>query len=465
MPVFGLPAVWIVDRFPGFFSRSFAGSGNDLKDELLLLSGGRKEAVREYEIAKCRELLILLGISALILGAVLVRSVFETGEVKGERISRPGYGQEDEDKELEASASPRKKSGTRETRTLTVTVGNREYSAKEAEVLLKQAQEELEQVFLGENTSQDEIRKAMYFPETLQQGSVKAEWTLIPYGVIGTDGSIREEIWETEQEEEGTEGIVVELQVELSCQNEKRIFETAVRVLPPLMTEQERFWKDVGLALRKADADTVTEEELRLPRSVDDRTLTWRYPQEDKTAVFLLVMLVLPVFLCFHRDRQVHEKALDRNRQLAMDYPDLMWKMAMLLGAGMTIRNSFFRIAAQYSREKQGKKEKRYVYEEILYTCNEMRSGIPETTACENFGKRCGTQRYVKLGTYLSQNLQKGARGLTAFLESEAADSMEERKNLSRKMGEQAGTKLLFPMILMLGVVMTILMVPAFLSI
>lgn len=35
---------------------------------------------------------------------------------------------------------------------------------------------------------------------------------------------------------------------------------------------------------------------------------------------------------------------------------------------------------------------------------------------------------------------------------------------MARKMGEQAGTKLLFPMMLMFGIVLVVLIVPAFLS-
>jgi len=41
---------------------------------------------------------------------------------------------------------------------------------------------------------------------------------------------------------------------------------------------------------------------------------------------------------------------------------------------------------------------------------------------------------------------------------------MEERKSLARKLGEEAGTKLLLPMLLMLILVIVILMVPAILS-
>ena len=47
---------------------------------------------------------------------------------------------------------------------------------------------------------------------------------------------------------------------------------------------------------------------------------------------------------------------------------------------------------------------------------------------------------------------------------NEAEEAMEDRRQLAKKMGEEAGTRLLFPMILMLLVVLVILIVPAVLS-
>ena len=93
-----------------------------------------------------------------------------------------------------------------------------------------------------------------------------------------------------------------------------------------------------------------------------------------------------------------------------------------------------------------------------------MQSGISEAQAYERFGKRCQLPEYIRIGSVLSQNLKKGAKGLTSMLEMEAEASLNDRKNNARKFGEKAGTKLLLPMILMLGVVLAILMIPAFLS-
>ena len=65
-------------------------------------------------------------------------------------------------------------------------------------------------------------------------------------------------------------------------------------------------------------------------------------------------------------------------------------------------------------------------------------------------------------------SLSKSAEGLqraAEILKSEAAEAFEERKNMARKAGEEAGTKLLVPMFIMLAVVMAIMVIPAFLSI
>ena len=58
----------------------------------------------------------------------------------------------------------------------------------------------------------------------------------------------------------------------------------------------------------------------------------------------------------------------------------------------------------------------------------------------------------------------KGVKGIYEQLEQEAEDSFRERKQQAKKLGEEASTKLLVPMILMLGIVMAIVIVPAFLK-
>ena len=74
-------------------------------------------------------------------------------------------------------------------------------------------------------------------------------------------------------------------------------------------------------------------------------------------------------------------------------------------------------------------------------------------------------QEYLRLGALLSQNLRKGTKGLNDLLKLEAVQAFEERKARAKRRGEEAGTKLLLPMFLMLIEVLIIVVVPAFLSI
>ena len=93
---------------------------------------------------------------------------------------------------------------------------------------------------------------------------------------------------------------------------------------------------------------------------------------------------------------------------------------------------------------------------------HEMKSGISEAEAYERFGKRCGDVSYVKFATLISQNLRKGSKGLSALLKMEAIQAFENRKSLAKRKGEEAGAKLMMPMIGMLAVVFVMIMVPAF---
>ena len=159
------------------------------------------------------------------------------------------------------------------------------------------------------------------------------------------------------------------------------------------------------------------------------------------------------------------EKELARRRaQMQRDYPEIISKLTLLLGAGMTVKRAWRKIVMDYEEEKDiwGI---RYAYEEMRQGCNEMESGITEAESYERFGRRCGMQIYVKLGALLSQNLRKGAKGMNQILKTEASQAFEERKARARRLGEEAGTKLLAPMFLMLAVVLVIVIVPAFMSV
>ena len=88
--------------------------------------------------------------------------------------------------------------------------------------------------------------------------------------------------------------------------------------------------------------------------------------------------------------------------------------------------------------------------------------GVPEGAAYESFGKRTGVREYVRLSTFLTQNLKKGSSTLLQQLKEESVQAEELRIQNARKLSEEAATKLLLPMVMLLVVVMVMIIVPAF---
>ena len=70
----------------------------------------------------------------------------------------------------------------------------------------------------------------------------------------------------------------------------------------------------------------------------------------------------------------------------------------------------------------------------------------------------------MKLCSLLEQNRKNGSRNVRELLRAEMTEAFELRKHGARRMGEEAGTRLLLPLFLMLGVVMVMVAVPAMLE-
>ena len=234
-------------------------------------------------------------------------------------------------------------------------------------------------------------------------------------------------------------------------------------VYPKRLSEEDRTYQAVQRELKKSDERSRTKEVLTLPEETEGKKLHF-YRKMDNRGSVLMVMAVIIFLLLYALKWQNQEKEAEkRRRQMSLDYPEIVSKLTLLLGAGMTVKRAWRKIVSDY--DVKSSRDRRYAFEEMKYTCREMESGITESESYERFGKRCGIQEYIRLGALLSQNLRKGTKGLGDLLRLEAVQAFEERKARAKRLGEEAGTKLLMPMFLMLAVVLVIVIVPAFLSI
>ena len=232
--------------------------------------------------------------------------------------------------------------------------------------------------------------------------------------------------------------------------------------MPPVYTKQEKLWHKIEETVKQKEEEPKSKNKMEFPAMVEGNHILWQEEKEDVSKLFMLLLLVAAALAYWGKSRDYERKREERKKQLLLEYPEVVNKLTLYLEAGMTIRNAFLKLGEDYKKQKNEKVH--YVYEEILTTGYELQSGISEIEAYDHFGKRCQVQAYIKLSTLLSQNLRKGSNELMKMLHQEVAEAFEQRKNLAKKLGEEAGTKLLVPMMIMLCVVMVIIMVPAYFS-
>ena len=304
---------------------------------------------------------------------------------------------------------------------------------------------------VGENQTEDHITENLNFSPTAAGTEFTAAFRPEDFSVIGADGTLLGGRKETK---------TVKIFLDIQGGEEKRSYETEVTVYPEERSEEE----ELEDYIKGAEGVNRAQEIFELPQEFKGDRLSYEEKKKESVWPLAAICIILLPGIMWYMPVQKQKEALKRReRQLLEDYPDLVLKFSLLLKAGLTIRNVWQKIGEDYDREVN-RTGIRYAYEEIWQSACRMKAGVPEREEYQNFGMRCGLHPYLRLSALLEQNLQKGNKSLLSLLQGEQIQAFEERKNQIRKLGEEAGTKLLGPMMLYFLIVLMILLIPAWLS-
>lgn len=217
--------------------------------------------------------------------------------------------------------------------------------------------------------------------------------------------------------------------------------------------------------LKDENDNTKTKSIVTLPENIEGKKLTYKTVQTQPIRLMPALFLLLP-FILYEIARQKRKEAFEnRNKQLIADYPNFVFELGLMIQCGLNVRTAWNRLTAEYEEtQHKCKGYQRYLFEEMLVTRNQIEAGVNEAAAYGAFGRRCRAHCYLKLGSSLEQNLRQGISGLEQQLDQELTQALEQRKNQAIQDGERMETKMLFPMFLLLGLVMAIVMIPAFMS-
>lgn len=339
-----------------------------------------------------------------------------------------------------------------------VIVENRHLTKRELEELFTQAAEELERTFLGQNESLDDITHDVVMADSVMDGRVGVSWSFDSYEAVNLSGELQEEAL-------SDEGSLVQVTATLEYENAQTEHLFSMMVYPPKKTVQEKFHELLARELKTRNAET--DDVFVLPQKVEGHTLIWtRQPQRKQYAV-LLIGLCAMAGVAVGRKEDLRKEKEKRNMKLLAEYPQMLSQMALLLGAGMTVSHAWERMVVSYENRCAGQAgtwQEMPVYEEMRITYHQIKDGLGERRAYEQFGERLQLQPYRRFATLLVQNLRKGTAGLNQLLEKEMQDAFDAQESSAKKRGEELQTKLLLPMMLMLGLVIVMIMIPAIAS-
>lgn len=235
-----------------------------------------------------------------------------------------------------------------------------------------------------------------------------------------------------------------------------------VSIVPRALSRYESLLLQLQQAITTEDEGSLGENMLSLPTEIDGQRIYYS-EHEDRSYLLLPLLGVIAAMAIYMRQGQARRtEKKQREALLMLDYSELVSKLMVYIGAGLTVRNALETISQHFDALiARGIKEDRPLYQELRTMVIQFRRNMPESEIYLSFGRRVNLKPYTKLVSLIEQNRMNGARNLRAMLELEMEDAFEQRKTTARRLGEEAGTKLLLPLFIMLGIVMIIVIVPA----
>ena len=429
-------SLWLVDRLP----KRVVGGNTKINRELKELS--LKEDInqeRNLYMAGKISIVILVLFAGLFLGlGVSVSSPKALKQIY--TVKR---------KTTSATYNFVAKSG-KEEKNISLDVAGKKRTKKETYEALDKGKKLLVKKMLAKNQSVNKVNSHVDLVDSIGEEDIKVSWGIENSDVLGYDGDIGKDV--------PKKGTLVKLTATMELDKVTEEYQFSIKVYP------EKKSSNLQSYIQKhVDENGATKKVVKLPSKIGGKVYKFFVRNSNYALWIFPIALVIAILLFVLKDRDLDKEIEERQKQMLRDYPNVVSKLLIYFGAGLSIKSALERIIREYKKQKG--KDIHFAYEEMDIAITKMNSGVSETTAIAEFGDRCGIHCYIKLANIIEQNLRRGSKDMVYALKSEVNSAVNTRKNNILKEGSEISTKLLGPMIVMLIISIVIIMVPAFLSI
>ena len=327
-------------------------------------------------------------------------------------------------------------------------VPEQELSEEQFQEALPEMADTLMERMVGENPSLQEVYLDLNLVKELPEYGVEISWQSECPEIVGNDGMVCAE-----------ETAEVYLEATLSNGIYSEVLEIPIQVFPTQASLEERF----RLVLEDVIQQNPEQEDVLLPTEFEGKKVQYRSSDEASNGILLLLGIAAAVCMYLKEKEDISVAKKVREEQLMEDYPEFVYQLLILIGAGYSAKAAWKKLTESYEEDKGTMN--RPLRKEMQVTMNQIETGVPEVRAYIEFGRRCGNRKYMKFASLLESSISTGGKNLRKLLEDEVKESFEMRAEIARRKGEEASAKLLLPSFVMLSVVMVMVMAPAFLTI
>lgn len=415
--------------------------------KMLLDTMGEEEGKREYRLYHAEQ----LGTSALTVFLMGMIVLFATLPGIGDQtlsgaLERPSYGKGDRKENVSFTIQDAESSYTG---SVTVTIPEKEITQEEAKKKVNILLDKLKTAYSGKVFHQD-----LSFPSALD--GVLIQVKSLSSSVMRSDGRFLVMPGEKRQE------VKISIMVSLSGVEENGTVTFYLASYEDLSLEERADW----LKKELQQGIYVDEEALVLPEETKNGdTLTWTRNRGFSILFFLLLLIVIPILVFFKQENDLRKSMKGRTQRIQQAFPAFVGEVAILLGAGSSLRNAIKRLSLEYEKRREGSMRRDPLMEEVRKVSLEMEEGASMREALEHFSDRIHLRDVRRFVSLLNQNLRRGDENLLIRLNELTEEVWEKRKKEVREKTEEADTKLLIPLMMMLAVILIIVLAPCMMTI
>ncbi|MFI3170045.1 MAG: type II secretion system F family protein [Faecalibacterium sp.] len=172
---------------------------------------------------------------------------------------------------------------------------------------------------------------------------------------------------------------------------------------------------------------------------------------DDMVMIALMLLFIWAAYYYYHT--QPGKKIVERSESILIDFSGMVSKLALLVSAGMILREAW---------EKVSETGDTPLYLEMQKSVIDMKNGFSEQDAIFGFGQRCMTVESKKFASTIIQGVSKGNSELVVMLQNQSKEMWEMKKQLVRRQGELANTKLIVPACITFIGILIMVVVPIF---